>query len=294
MLVLTATTDKISLTTSKAGNVHVVACYTDRNQSNGAIGIDGRQVTSIVTAATTDIVGVPGSTTERNIRALHICNANTHGQGANGDNTITVNFDANGTIYEVYRATLAAGEILQYAEGKGFGIQNVAAKFDRTFVTTSDQISNSGSFEDITGFAVDLSPGAEDVTPPTYEGGKRYNFLAHIFHISGVTTTGFLLGTSGPTPQSMRVCVIDCIGGTANTAGTLASGTTLSPGQPIISETTGVAVVAMAILSGFFVMSGDANPGTNFRLSVASEVSANVTVKRGSWFRIWEAERTYE
>lgn len=294
MLILVNTTDKISLVTSKAGNVHVMACFTDRNQTTGAVGVSDRQVTSIVTAATTDIVGVPGSTTTRNIKALHICNANTHGQAANGDNTVTVQFDANGTLYELYKATLEAGDILQYIEGVGFGVQKIYAPMDRTVVTTSDQVFNAaGVFAAITGLSIDLSPGITSVAA-TYEYGRRYNFLAHIYHISAVNTTGCFIGLNFgnvPVTNGYRVCAIDCIAGTANTAATLASGTTTAQDTAIIVETAGVAVVGQYILSGYLINPDNNNPGIPFSVIAAAEVSANMTIKRGSWLRVWEQPR---
>lgn len=115
MILLTATTDKLQVITSAAGDVDVIAAYIDRNQSTFAVGADGRQLTTITTATTTDIVGAPGATTTRNIKQLTIRNAH-----ASIANDVTVQFNANATLYELHKVTLQPGEMLEFVEGVGF------------------------------------------------------------------------------------------------------------------------------------------------------------------------------
>lgn len=115
MILLTATTDKLQVITSAAGDIDVLISYIDRNQSTGAVGADGRQLTTITTAATTDVLNAPGATTTRNAKQINI--RNTH---ASTVNDITVLFNANSTLYELHKVTLQPGEALQFVEGVGF------------------------------------------------------------------------------------------------------------------------------------------------------------------------------
>lgn len=112
MLNLVLTTDKLQLVTDAAATVDVHASFADLS---GTTVTPGKQNTAITTATTTDIVAAPGASTTRNVKTLHI--RNKHATLAV---SVTVVFDANGTDYELHKATLLAGEALEYIEGIGF------------------------------------------------------------------------------------------------------------------------------------------------------------------------------
>lgn len=134
MLVLTSTTDKLQLLTSAAGSIDVAAFYIDRDQSTGAVGAANRQLTTISTATTTDIVAAPGATTTRNIKQLHVRNKH-----ATISCDVTVLFDANATDYELHKVTLRPGEALEYVEGVGFYV--LAANLYALNLTSAEQSS---------------------------------------------------------------------------------------------------------------------------------------------------------
>lgn len=115
MILLSATTDKLQVITSAAGDVDVIASYLDRDQSTFSVGLADRQLTTVTTAATTDVVGAPGAGKTRNVKQLTI--RNTHASVAND---ITVQFNANATLYELHKVTLQPGEMLEFVEGVGF------------------------------------------------------------------------------------------------------------------------------------------------------------------------------
>lgn len=90
MILLTSTSDLLRLTTSAAGSVDVQANYMDNNA--GVITPGRVNLASIVTAATTTIVGSPGSGVQRNIKTVYIHNVSptvtnvvsvTHTDGTN-------------------------------------------------------------------------------------------------------------------------------------------------------------------------------------------------------------------
>lgn len=112
MLNLTATTDKIQLTTGTAADVDVHASWVDLS---GTTVTPGRTNTAITSAATTDIVASPGASTTRNIKTLHIYN-----KDATDTTDVTVIFDQNGTDFSLWKVSLAPGESLEYVEGIGF------------------------------------------------------------------------------------------------------------------------------------------------------------------------------
>lgn len=104
MLNLALVTDKISVITSSSADIAVTASWVD-DLSNAFT--PGKTNTAIASATTTDIVPVPGASTFRNIKNLTL--RNKHAATAN---TVTVQFNANGTLYELFKATLQAGEVM--------------------------------------------------------------------------------------------------------------------------------------------------------------------------------------
>lgn len=115
MILLSATTDKMQVVTSAAGDVDVIASYVDRDQSSFIVGLADRQLTTITAAATTDVLAAPSSGKTRNLKQLTV--RNTHASIAND---ILVQFNANATLYELHKVTLQPGEMLEFIEGVGF------------------------------------------------------------------------------------------------------------------------------------------------------------------------------
>ena len=106
-------TDKLQVITgTTVSGMDVLANWMDYN---GTTVTPGRSLTSITTAATTDITATPGASTTRNVKSLHIRNKDT-----TVSTSVLVQFNANSTVYELYKITLAAGEALEYVEGVGF------------------------------------------------------------------------------------------------------------------------------------------------------------------------------
>lgn len=265
MLILTNSgTDKLQLVTSAALAVDVHASWQDLN---GSTVTPGRTNTAISTATTTDIVGTPGSSTVRNVKTLHVRN-----KGASALD-VTVVYDQNGTDFELHKATLLAGDTLEYVEGVGFYTLTAVAAMNRTLRLTSDYVNATTSFSDITGLSVPV------------QSGKHYNFLIHLYHINNATTTGSRFAVNGPTMSSMILSTIDTVTASV-TASTHSAGTVSALDTAATAQTTGSAGITLAILSGWINPSADGTFVVRGQSEVA--VAAGLTVKAGSWMRIWE------
>lgn len=110
MLLLTATTNILELTTSGTSTVDVHASWVDMEAADT---VPGSTETQITTATTTTIVAAPGASTQRQIKLLTVSNA---GSAAN---TVTLKKDVGGTESQVFKATLYVGDSLVYTDGKG-------------------------------------------------------------------------------------------------------------------------------------------------------------------------------
>lgn len=155
MLNLALTTDKISVITSSTANIAVHASFVDYLQSPES-ATPGKQNTAITTATTTDIVAAPAASTFRNVKFLSL--RNKHASTAND---VTVQFDANGTLFELIKCTLLAGEELVCREGVWFHFDTnggvygaILSLSDPRFISKSllaDQSNSTTTLTEVTG-----------------------------------------------------------------------------------------------------------------------------------------------
>jgi hypothetical protein len=121
MILLTSTSDKLQLVTSAAVTVDVHASWVDN--ASGTI-TPGRTNTGITTATTTDIVAAPGSSTQRNVKSLHVVNRH-----ASTSTNVTIKHTDGSTTPQLTTAiTLLAGESLEYVEGQGFRVYDATGQ----------------------------------------------------------------------------------------------------------------------------------------------------------------------
>lgn len=290
MLLLSLTTDKLSLTRDEGGSdIDVVAVFGDRNQTTGAVGLAERQSSNFTTAATADIVNPPGATTTRNVKTIHI--RNTH---ATTTTTVRVNYDANGTLYQIVSATLKANESLSYIEGFGWSYEpllGVAPLDERIVMSRGARDAGSGlRFSELT---AQLIPGlAVEVL-----SGRTYNFLAHITHIGGnVTTNGLsftLRGTrksgsdGAPCISAAKLGEIGVVTASVTAAGLEAGGADADGFFNNGVGTSSVTVRQLTILSGWFTTNVDGIVSL-YGSAEADLSQAHIIDDQGTWLHVWE------
>lgn len=183
MILLSATTDKMQVITGAASDIDVVAAYIDRDQSSFAVGLADRQLTTITTATTTDVVAAPSSGKTRNIKQLTIRNAH-----ASVACDVTVQFNANATLYELHKVSLQPGEMLQFVEGVGFVL--LAASNANQLLTTVESSANQRVLQsDIGRAAVGTFLTISGTAYYVYVGRAAKNFTAAFVEFY-VTTAG--------------------------------------------------------------------------------------------------------
>jgi hypothetical protein len=139
MINLISTTDKLQLVTSAAGDIDVVVSWGTATQANPPVVSGfGREVFSIVTATTTDILPVPGASQTKTPEEMSIRNAS-----ATVTNVVTLLYYASGTAYEIDKWTLLPGESVSYIKGIGFFQKTVGLNTIRN-QSTADQALSAG------------------------------------------------------------------------------------------------------------------------------------------------------
>lgn len=195
MLLLTATTDKIEVTTGQAVTTDVHCSFIDLSNAVPPVvqgDTMGRKNTAFSTATTLDVSGSPASSEVRNIKTLHIRNKH-----ASSSVDITVQFNQNATIYELHKVTLRAGEMLEYVDGVGFFVVGTAQ------VSTNKSTSAQGA-----GFASDTYLVGSNIPCVNPTVGWLYRLVFDVTKTGAGTATPIIIvriGTAGTTSDTARL-----------------------------------------------------------------------------------------
>lgn len=159
MLLLTSTSDIIRVVTGSAADVDVHASWVDN--ASGTITPGRTNTTPITTATTTTVVGSPGASTQRNVKALYIHNVHAtvsttltvqHFDGTTNVDLINctllpdehINLNENGTW--VHRTSTLAEYTYQPPAEPNLGPTGALAEtFDRALATTNTSAAVSGT-----------------------------------------------------------------------------------------------------------------------------------------------------
>lgn len=170
MLNLNLTTDKISLITGSAADVDVHAAWVEHPNpfTTSSSATPGTQNTAITTATTTDIVSVPsGGSITKNVKKINIRNKDS------ADSTqVTVQFNANGTLYQLHSVLLLAGEELTMNDqGVWFHYDSNGGVYGQALPVASDtvvggiEIASQAEMEAGTDTTRAVTPGRQHYHP---------------------------------------------------------------------------------------------------------------------------------
>lgn len=194
MIYLSATTSKLQLVTSAAAAVDVQANFIDAATATLVVSGSGPQNTAISAATTTDVLSAPAASTTRTLKQVTIRN-----KDASLSDTITVQYNANATITEIHKVTLAPGECLEYIEGVGFFVLRA---------TTSQIVDANCNTSDVVASAADtyLAGSSINVTGLLQAGAFLRWRMAFTKTAAGVATPIFNIryGTAGTTADTSR------------------------------------------------------------------------------------------
>ncbi len=116
---LTGTTHSIELITSAATSVDWHVAFNNITATDST-ALDGQG--KITTATTTSIVAAPAASEQRQVVNLIVSNNGT------AANDITIQKNVGGTLYPLYKVTLAAGENLQFSPNMGFRVNDAQGR----------------------------------------------------------------------------------------------------------------------------------------------------------------------
>lgn len=286
MLNLALTTDKLSVITSSTADIAVHASFVDYVQSPES-ATPGKQNTAITTATTTDVVASPAASTFRNVKFIGLRNKH-----ASTSNDVTVQFNANGTLYELIKCTLLPGEELVCREGVWFHFDANAGVYGATVALADPRITvrlllSAHSNSTTTGTEVtDLK--VANVAIGTY--AFAYNLILR----SSTAGTSILNGVNFTGTATMKaMSFINDAGGLGTGTGSL-DDSSVNPGQMVSGCTTGAFSTTAPNMGGSTIATTATDLATFIkgilRVTVAgnlefwhsSETAAATTVEAGS------------
>ena len=197
MLLLTSTTEKVQVITGSAGDVDVHASFVDATASTAPVPDTQFQV-GIVTSTTSVVVAAPAASTWRNVQTLLIRNVH-----ASVTNLVTVRVTDGTNNADVFAASLAAGESIQYLDGVGF---QVLANTGAVKTSQNQGANATGGAQSSAVLAADVTNNnavantIADVTGLSFPvtSGKKYRFRFEIQYTAAATTTGSRWSINGP------------------------------------------------------------------------------------------------
>lgn len=243
-------------------------------QTSDATTEDTITNTNGTTAVT--IVAAPSAGEKKLVEFISVYNPNS----ANA--TVTIRVDVSATKYIILVCTLAQGERLEYAEGRGWatyttagavktslnqGTNSFAIGSSRT-ILTADVVNNNGTantIADVTGlnFAV--------VT------GQRYAFRFVINYDAAATTTGSRWTINGPATSRL---IYRSNYSLTTTADTLNAALVAYDLPAVSSASSAVTSGNIAIIEGFLTPTADGTVTARFASEIASSA---ITAKAGSY-----------
>jgi hypothetical protein len=116
MIRLDATTRKLQIILAGAvttNQLPVAVCYSDKTTASY---LGGTQLSNSNSTTEVDICAAPATATVRDVDTINVQNADTAAA------TATVRYNDNGTLYTLFKASLAVGDQLTYVHGQGWSV----------------------------------------------------------------------------------------------------------------------------------------------------------------------------
>lgn len=199
-MIFVNTTDKLQLITSSTAALDVFVDYVDMDNTTKAV-TPGRQLTKISTATTTDIMAAPASGSTRKVKVVGINNTS-----ATTANTVTAQYNANATLYQIDSWIVGASERVRFIEGAGWSPIDSSG---RVKTPTAALPTGNSNTADVTANA-----SATYLTGASLQIGGRIqagSFFKWRFRVSktaaGIVapTIAIVFGTAGTTADTARV-----------------------------------------------------------------------------------------
>jgi len=276
MIILTNTTDKIQVKLNGSVTTNQLRCFASYRDTTTTSISPLRNVLNTNNTTAVDLVGSPASSTQRIVDYISIFNSDTVNQ------TVTINFDDNATDFELFVATLAPSEKIEFQEGQGFKVLTSAGSIKTSINPGNNPISSVMNAVILGTDVINNNATAntmQDVTGLSFAvtAGSRYYFRFYINYSTALTTTGSRWSISGPASPT-SICFMSEYSSASTT--TTRNANVIAYDLPATANTASGQINGNnAVIEGYIIPSVDGTVIARF----ASEISASaITAKAGS------------
>jgi hypothetical protein len=275
MIVLSVNTDKLEAILSGPVTADQLPCHTSWKERSSTGFTTGRTVINTNNASAVDISGSPASGSQRIIDSITIFNADSVNA------TVSIQLNAYGTGYTLFRCTLAPGEMLMYTESSGFFVLSNAGSIKTSVNQGSNTIGTALSAVSLGADVVNNNATANsmaDITGLSFNvsAGFTYYFRFFIFYTSAATTTGSRWGINGPSSPSMLSFASEY---TLTSTTSTRNATVQAYDSPAAANASSVVAMNLAVIEGLIKPSVDGIVIGRFASEIASSA---ITAKAGS------------
>lgn len=273
MIILSLQTDKLTVT---LGEAHSTApqCFASWRDRTSSTFVAGRTVINTNGTNPVDLVASPEGATQRVVDFLTVFN----GDSINA--VVTIKFNANSTLYTLFKATLAAGETLVYQEGVGFMVLANSGAVKHSINQGSNTVGTALSAVVLGADVINNNASANtiaDVTGLSFAvlATKAHYFQFIISYTAAASTTGSRWSISGPAITRLSYISEYTLTTTTSTRNAMVQ----AYDSPAACNATSVVAQNHALIEGIIIPSADGTVIARF----ASEISGSaITAKAGS------------
>lgn len=275
MIILTNTTDKIQVKLGSSVTTNQLRCFASYRDTTSSDITPKRNALNTNNTTYVDLVGSPAASTQRIVDYLSVYNSDTTNE------VVTISFNDNGTIYELFVTTLGVGEKIEFQEGQGFKVLSNAGSVKTSINQGSNTITTALTAGVLSSDVTNNNAVAntiQDVTGLSFPvlANKVYYFKFIIIYTANATTTGSRWSISGPTIGQLNYMSEYSLTSTTTTR----NAQFITYDVPAASNTSSAAVAGnMAIIEGTITPTADGTVIARFASEVAA---AAITAKAGS------------
>ena len=274
MIILTNTTDNIQVKQSNTLLTSFVKCFASYRDTTSTDITPKRNVVNTQTTYL-NLVPAPSASTQRIVDYISVYNSDTQSQ------TITIAFNDNGNLYELFVTTLATGEKIEYQEGQGFKVLSNSGSVKTSINQGNNPISSTMNTVVLGSDVVNSNAVAntiQDVTSLSFpvNAGSRYYFKFIYNYSAAITTTGSRWSINGPSFSDLSYWSQYSL---AVTTQTINHGITTYDTPSASSLSTAAISGNVAIVEGFITPTANGSVIGRFASEVANSA---ITAKAGS------------
>lgn len=281
MIVLSETTDNLQVVLSGSVTTNQLRCVSSWRDRTSTTFVAGRTVINTNNTTDVNIVSAPAASTQRIVDYISIYNYDI------SNATVTIKFDANGTEYIMFKATIGTGEAIEYSEGSGWKVFNNSGSIKQSINQGNNVITTGMSATVLGADVVNANATANtiaDVTGLSFvvvPGTFYFKFI--IRYTSAATATGSRWSINGPAFSQLAFSVGIPLIATANSTDAISDSCMIAYDQPPTANGTSpnntATGGAITIIEGLIT----ATEGGTVVARFSSEVSASaITAKAGS------------